>query len=87
MGTPWVRYPALYQPSVAKRAESGQIDTIVPMVTVQMGVEGTVLRRSGVLGRQSLGGFIPELSPCWKGDMMGSDLYFHVLRFLWTIMF
>lgn len=87
MGTPWVRYPALYQPSVAKRAESGQIDTIVPMVTVQMGVKGTVLRRSGVLGRQSLGGFIPELSPCWKGDMMGSDLCFHVLRFLWTIMF
>ena len=47
MGTSWVRYPALYQPSVAKRAESGQIDTIVPMVTVQMGVEGTVLRCCG----------------------------------------
>lgn len=30
---------------MAKRAESGQIDIIVPMVTVQMGVEGTVLRR------------------------------------------
>ena len=86
MGTSWVRYPALYQPSVAKREESGQIDTIVPMVTVQMRVEGTVLRR-GVLGRQSSGGFIPELSPCWKGDMMGSDLYFHVLRLLGTIMF
>ena len=45
MGTAWVRYPCLDQPSVAKRAESGQTDIIVPMVTVQMGVEGTVLRR------------------------------------------
>lgn len=30
---------------MAKRAESGQTDIIVPMVTVQMGVEGMILRR------------------------------------------
>ena len=58
MGTAWVRYPCLDQPSVAKRAESGQIDIIVPMVTVQMGVEGTVLplRTPAPWGEERVGG-------------------------------
>ena len=46
---------------MAMRAESGQITTVAPMVTMQMGMEGTVLRRSGILGRQSSGGSSPEL--------------------------
>lgn len=41
--------------------ESHQVDTGGPTVTIQMGMERLAPRRTGVLGRQSLGELSPEL--------------------------